>query len=80
MSFDERPTQAISIRRFHRDASGATGLEYALFVGIFGIGLLAASSIYGDEIKTTGHKVAVALSDEPDRPSTMGRMMDGGER
>ena len=79
MNLFQSSSQTTAVRRFHRDASGATGLEYALFVGIFGLGLLAASSIYGDEIKTTGHQVAVALSDEPDRPSNMGRMQDGGE-
>ncbi len=51
------------IRKFIRDESGATAIEYALIAAIVGIGIITALGSMKDELNETFNKVESTLSE-----------------
>ncbi len=51
------------IKRFGKDESGATAIEYALIAAIVGIGIITALGSMKDELNETFEKVESSLSE-----------------
>lgn len=51
-----------TIKRFIKNESGATAIEYALIAGIMSIALIAAFTLLGPQMKTSFDKIANTMN------------------
>jgi pilus assembly protein Flp/PilA len=54
------------VRRFARDARGATAIEYALLIAILGLGIITAASGLKNQIYNTLNDVGNAMDSAGD--------------
>ena len=54
------------IRRFRRDQSGATAIEYGLLVGLMGAALILCLSAFGPEMKGAFTRMGGQMATPPD--------------
>jgi pilus assembly protein Flp/PilA len=52
-----------TFRRFLKDESGATAIEYGLIAALVSVAIIGALSLLGDELNTTFRAVATNLQE-----------------
>jgi pilus assembly protein Flp/PilA len=52
-----------TIRKFLKDESGATAIEYGLIAALVSVAIIGALSLLGDELNTTFRAVATNLQE-----------------
>ncbi|WP_046862237.1 Flp family type IVb pilin [Microvirga massiliensis] len=57
-----------SIKRFIRDESGATAIEYGLIAALLAVAIIAALQLVGGELKTTFETVSTKLGEANGTP------------
>ena len=50
------------IKRFRRDESGATAIEYGLIAALIAVGIIVAAGGVGDALNTTFERVSTDLN------------------
>lgn len=54
------------LKRFKSDESGATAIEYGLIAALIGVGIIAAASTLGGELRTTFGDITEGLQTRPE--------------
>ena len=55
-----------TLKRFIKDESGATAIEYGLIAALIAVGIIVAAGILGDNLSTLFTDIGTALGDAAD--------------